>query len=73
MTRLDDNRARSLLAGKLGVPVTAVEGTIIWGNHSNTQYPDLDHARVGDLSAQEIKEQLGQEYIAEYIKVNKWI
>lgn len=71
LTRLDDNRARSLLAGKLGVPVTSVQGTIIWGNHSNTQYPDLEHVKVGDLSASEVIEQIGQEYISEYIKVKK--
>lgn len=46
LTRLDDNRSRSLLSGRLGVPVSAVKRTIIWGNHSSTQFPDLTHAQV---------------------------
>ncbi len=34
MTRLDQNRARTQLAQKAGVPVTEVEDIIIFGNHS---------------------------------------
>jgi malate dehydrogenase len=70
LTRLDDNRAKSLLAGKLGVSVEHVDGTIIWGNHSNTQYPDLEHVRVGQLSATEVLDQIGQDYYKQYIKVH---
>lgn len=46
MTRLDHNRAVSLLAGKCRVPVTEVRRMTIWGNHSATQFPDLTHALV---------------------------
>lgn len=46
LTRLDHNRAVGLLAAEAGVPVTAVDGVTIWGNHSATQYPDLSHATV---------------------------
>ncbi len=46
MTRLDHNRAISLLAEKLGVHSTAVRRMTIWGNHSATQYPDLSHCTV---------------------------
>ncbi len=46
MTRLDENRARSQLAKKAGVPVYAVSNMAIWGNHSTTQYPDFFHARI---------------------------
>lgn len=46
MTRLDQSRAKSLLAEKAGVPVKQVDRVIIWGNHSSTQYPDLSHARI---------------------------
>ncbi|MGR8941776.1 MAG: malate dehydrogenase [Gammaproteobacteria bacterium] len=46
MTRLDHNRAVSLLAEKCGVLTTDVKNMIIWGNHSTTQYPDLHHAKV---------------------------
>src|SRR5436309_6955448 len=39
MTRLDENRAKSQLAKKAGMEVTAVSNTAIWGNHSSTQFP----------------------------------
>ena len=48
MTRLDHNRAVSQIANKLGVETTEVNGVIIWGNHSATQYPDLHHTAVAD-------------------------
>src|SRR6187431_988919 len=44
MTRLDENRAKSQLAAKAGVPVSAVTHVAIWGNHSATQYPDFTNA-----------------------------
>src|SRR5271154_2153715 len=47
MTRLDENRAKSQLANKAGVDVTAVSNMGIWGNHSATQYPDFTHAKIG--------------------------
>lgn len=47
MTRLDENRAKSQLAAKAGVPVREVTNLAIWGNHSATQYPDFQHARIG--------------------------
>jgi malate dehydrogenase len=53
MTRLDHNRAISQLAAKLGVSVNDVTKMTIWGNHSNTQFPDLFHAEVGGKSAYE--------------------
>jgi malate dehydrogenase len=46
MTRLDENRAKSQLAKKAGVDVTDVSNVAIWGNHSATQYPDFDNARI---------------------------
>jgi malate dehydrogenase len=46
MTRLDHNRARALLAAKVGTPVGSVTHMTIWGNHSATQYPDVFHAEV---------------------------
>ncbi|HEY5664202.1 MAG TPA: malate dehydrogenase [Ilumatobacter sp.] len=53
MTRLDHNRAISQLAGKLGVGVGDIKKMTIWGNHSNTQYPDLFHCEVNGRSAYE--------------------
>ncbi|TXI20105.1 MAG: malate dehydrogenase [Nitrosomonas sp.] len=46
MLRLDHNRALSQIALKLRVSVAQVKKMIIWGNHSNTQFPDLSHATV---------------------------
>src|SRR5262249_29160107 len=40
MTRLDHNRGVSALARKAGVANEAVTCMTIWGNHSNTQFPD---------------------------------
>ena len=46
MTRLDENRAKSQLAGRAGVHVTAVSNLAIWANHSSTQYPDFYNAKI---------------------------
>ena len=47
MTRLDHNRAMSQIANKAGATVNDVTHMTIWGNHSATQYPDL---QIGILS-----------------------
>jgi len=46
LTRLDMNRAQSQVAMKLGVNVGQVKNMIIWGNHSSTQVPDVDHGLI---------------------------
>ena len=46
MTRLDQNRAVSLLAHQCDVSVNDINHVTIWGNHSSTQYPDISHATV---------------------------
>jgi malate dehydrogenase len=51
MTRLDHNRAVAALAKKAGVPTEAVTCVTIWGNHSNTQYPDFTNAKIGGKPA----------------------
>lgn len=51
MTRLDHNRAVSALAAKAGVGNEAVTCVTIWGNHSNTQYPDFTNAKIGGKPA----------------------
>lgn len=65
MTRLDHNRAVAQLAAKLEVPVSAIEGVIVWGNHSASQYPDLSHATVDGRPATELVDErwLADEYI----------
>jgi len=54
MTRLDQNRAASQLAIKAGVPVSQVSNVTIWGNHSDTQYPDYKNAKIGGVPATEV-------------------
>jgi len=53
MTRLDENRAKSQLAKKAGVDVTGVTNVAIWGNHSATQYPDFNNAKINGRPATE--------------------
>jgi malate dehydrogenase len=54
MTRLDQNRARTQLALKAGVPVAEVSRIAIWGNHSSTQFPDFENALIGGRAAPEV-------------------
>lgn len=37
---LDHQRAKGLVAQRLGVPADRVRNVTVWGNHSETQYPD---------------------------------
>ncbi|MFD2472242.1 malate dehydrogenase [Amycolatopsis silviterrae] len=53
MTRLDHNRALAQLAKKLGVAVTDLKKVAIWGNHSATQYPSVQHAEVNGKNVAE--------------------
>jgi len=48
MTLLDELRARSQLAIKAGVDVSAITQMVIWGNHSATQYPDFYNAKINE-------------------------
>ncbi|MBU6403038.1 MAG: malate dehydrogenase [Verrucomicrobia bacterium] len=54
MTRLDENRAKSQLAGRAGADISAVSNLAIWGNHSSTQFPDFYNARVNGRPATEV-------------------
>jgi malate dehydrogenase len=54
MTRLDENRAKTQIARKAGVPVRDVTNMAIWGNHSTTQFPDFFHALVGGKPAPDV-------------------
>ncbi len=51
MTRLDQNRAKAQLANKAGKHWSTVKNVTIWGNHSNTQYPDWHHATIDGVPA----------------------
>jgi malate dehydrogenase len=54
MTKLDENRAKSQLARKAGVDVTAVTRMAVWGNHSPTMYPDFTNARIDGRPVTEV-------------------
>ncbi|MBF0371134.1 MAG: malate dehydrogenase [Magnetococcales bacterium] len=54
MMHLDYNRSKSLLATKAGVPVSEVSNMVVWGNHSNNQYPDFENARIGGKPVTEV-------------------
>jgi malate dehydrogenase len=56
MTRLDENRAKSQLARRAGVPVASVTNLAIWGNHSATQFPDFANARIDGRPVTEVIE-----------------
>ncbi|MEQ1505064.1 MAG: malate dehydrogenase [Myxococcota bacterium] len=54
MTRLDQNRAVAQIAAKAGVTASAVTDVFVWGNHSDTMYPDLRLAKVGGKPAMQV-------------------
>lgn len=54
MTRLDQNRAQSQLADKAGVLLKEVSNVGIWGNHSATQFPNFEHAKIGGKPATDV-------------------
>lgn len=54
MMRLDQNRARTQLAKKAGVPVEQVTNMAVWGNHSATQFPDARNAKIGGRPADDV-------------------
>ena len=51
MTRLDQNRAVSMLAKKAGVVIEKVRGLAIFGNHSPTMFPDYSNTLISGESA----------------------
>ncbi|MFZ5479967.1 MAG: malate dehydrogenase [Myxococcota bacterium] len=57
MTRLDENRAKAQLAKKAGVKAGEVTNVGIWGNHSDTMYPDFYHAKIGGRPATAVVEE----------------
>jgi malate dehydrogenase len=67
MTMLDENRARTQLARKASVDVSAVTNLAIWGNHSSTMYPDFYNARIHGRPVPDVighHEWLEKEFIA---------
>ena len=54
MLRLDHNRALAQVANKVGSSVSAVSQLGVWGNHSPSMYPDLEHALIDGKPALEV-------------------
>jgi malate dehydrogenase len=65
MMRLDHNRSLSQLAAKTGAHVTDIRRMAVWGNHSSTQYPDINHATVKGKAASGLVER--DWYVNEFI------
>jgi len=65
LTRLDHNRAKSQIALRLKISVADVHNVVIWGNHSSTQYPDVNHGHV-HLSGKEVS-------VREAVKDDAWL
>ncbi len=66
MVRLDQNRAKAQLANKTSRPVSDVKKMAIWGNHSATQYPSVQHATIGGRAVRDVvtdKEWLDESFI----------
>ncbi len=54
MSRLDEDRARALLAEKAGCHSREVKKVAIWGNHSSTLYPDFENAMIAGKATTEV-------------------
>ena len=65
MMRLDHNRALSMASKKLGVAVSDLTNMTVWGNHANTQFPDVTYLKVkGEAAADKFdKSWLTDEFI----------
>ncbi|KAG9452278.1 hypothetical protein H6P81_005182 [Aristolochia fimbriata] len=65
LTRLDHNRALGQISEKLNAHVSSVKNVIIWGNHSSTQYPDVNHATVTTRN--------GEKPVRELVANDEWL
>lgn len=54
MMRLDHDRSLAQVANKYKTSVNEVKKVIVWGNHSNTQVPDLSYSEVCGKNIKEI-------------------
>lgn len=54
MTRLDENRAIAQLANKAGVTNADISRVSVFGNHSESMYPDFENAKISGKSAKTI-------------------
>ncbi|KAK3195122.1 hypothetical protein Dsin_026432 [Dipteronia sinensis] len=65
LTRLDHNRALSQISERLDVHVSDLKNVIIWGNHSSTQYPDVNCVTVTTSS--------GKKFVRKILTDDNWL
>jgi malate dehydrogenase len=70
LTRLDQNRSMSQISAKLNVENAKIKNITIWGNHSATQYPDLDNAFIQDHQTNNF---IGNVPVKSLVSDEKWI
>ncbi|KAL0376791.1 UNVERIFIED_CONTAM: malate dehydrogenase [Sesamum calycinum] len=58
-------RALGQISERLNVQVSDVKNVIIWGNHSSTQYPDVNHATV--------KTPAGEKPVRQLVANDEWL
>ena len=66
LTRLDHNRAIAQVSEKLQTHPLSIRNVIIWGNHSLTQYPDLQACELHEKGS-------NKSLILSLIKDQEWI
>ncbi len=74
LSRLDLNRAKSLTAKLCNTSVESITDLIVWGNHSDTQYPDVTFSKINgqDITGfiNKSKDWLHTEFV--YLISNRW-
>jgi len=68
LMRLDHNRAQSMLADRLQVPSRSIERLVVWGNHSDTQFPDVTYASADGAPVEVERDWYTDEFIPRVAK-----
>ena len=68
LMRLDHNRAQSMLADRLRVPSRSIERLVVWGNHSDTQFPDVTYASADGAPVEVERDWYTEEFIPRVAK-----
>ncbi len=63
MMRLDHNRAIRQVSLKTGVHATDIKKLTVWGNHSASQFPDLEH---GEIDRRPASDYVDNQWITDY-------
>lgn len=74
LSRLDYNRAKYIIAKKCNTTVDKVTDLIVWGNHSDTQYPDTFHCKIDGKPIKEILKDQEEWLHTAYVDLvfNRW-